>query len=272
MSLSPSHKDAQSPPTEYRLRRSRWDSKEMLKGLTRSAVSLPEEQLAEREGFFWNAMATEYDARNFNRHLSANARNLSPEFLAFKRAWSGDEWNHYVGFRYIYSMLYGRPEGEIAGLVEVALGDFDLIAEFLDDEFKLCLLLAYDEIATSKSYFSEFPLYRALGNPKFLNWFKKVTVDELYHFQNCMEIIRFRHGNRIPEIAETLDSFIKHDLRRNQYERTFVFDHYWYSESFLQSCKELIIAYFQKGLRGAKFATEVEMNGTSPFFNRYTYL
>src|SRR5207248_4393100 len=113
--------------------------------------------ITERKGFFWNAMLTEYDARNFSRHLEINSGKLSPEFLAFKRAWSRDEWNHYIGFRSIYSMLYNRAENELAEQIEIETGDFHLIREFSDDEFKICLLLAYDEIATSKSYFSEFP-------------------------------------------------------------------------------------------------------------------
>jgi hypothetical protein len=169
-------------------------------------------------------------------------------------------------------MLYNRTEHEIASHIENEKGDFRLIKEFSDDEFKICLLLAYDEIATSKSYFSEFPLYRAFGNPTFLYWFKKVTVDELYHFQNCMEIIRYCHPGRIPEIADTIDIFIECDMRRNQYNRTFVFDHYWYSRAFLEHCKELIVTYFKNGLKGANFSTNVEMNNTSSLYNRYTYL
>ena len=263
---------SQVPATNFRLRHRRWDSRECLKGLTKDDISLPDERITEREGFFWNAMVTEYDARNFDRHLAENACKFSPEFLAFRRAWIRDEWNHYIGFRSIYSMLYDRAEDEIAKQVEIETGDFLSIKEFSDDEFKICLLLAYDEIATAKSYFSEFPLYRDLGDSLFLSWFKKVTVDELYHFRNCMEIIRCRHSSRIPEISATIDLFINYDMRRNHYERTFVFDHYWYSPTFLEHCRELVMAYFRDGLKGTKFATRVEMNNASPFYNRYTYL
>jgi hypothetical protein len=274
MLINTPHTNMPQPSSKnLRLRLSHWESREFLQGLTRNDISLPEKVITEREGFFWNAMLTEYDAKNFGRHLlEVNACNLSSEFLAFERAWSRDEWNHYIGFRSIYSMLYNYAENEIATNIENEKGDFRLIKEFSDDEFKICLLLAYDEIATSKSYFSEFPLYRAFGHPVFINWFKKVAVDELYHFMNCMELIRHRHPGRITEIADTIDMFIEYDMRRNQYNRTFVFDHYWYSRAFLEHCRELIVTYFKNGLRGAKFTAMVEMNSASPLYDRYTYL
>jgi hypothetical protein len=259
------------PASPFKLRTARWNSAKVLRGLTKDDVCLSREEVANRKEFLWNAMLTEYDARNLARYLTTRAIRSSPEFLLFKRAWSHDEWNHYLGFRQVYSMLYDEPEDKITEQLEMDSGNFELIAEFLDDEFKVCLVLAYDEIATFKSYLAEFPFYKAL-DMKVFRWFQRVTKDELNHFLNCMEIIRCKHSARSSEIASTIDMFIKWDIERHPYLRTFILDHYWYSQRFLEHCGELIGGYLAKGLKGASFATRVEANEAETIFKRYKYL
>jgi hypothetical protein len=258
-----------SPP--LKLRMARWHSATVLQGLTKEDVCLSGEEVANRKEFLWNAMLTEYDAKNLARYLTTRGIEFSPEFLSFKRAWSRDEWNHYLGFRRIYSTLYGESEEEIAEKLEMDSGDFEPIAEFLDDEFKVCLVLAYDEVATFKSYLAEFPFYTALDMRVF-RWFQRVTRDELNHFLNCMEIIRCKHFTRASEIARTIELFIKWDIKRHPYVRTFVLDHYWYSRKFLEHCGELIGDYLLKGLRGVSFTTRIETNDSEPIFKKYRYL
>jgi hypothetical protein len=248
-----------------------WNSAKVLQGLTKEDICLSGEELSNRKEFLWNAMLTEYDAKNLGRYLTTRDIEFSPTFLSFKRAWSRDEWNHYLGFRQLYSVLYDEPEDKIATQLEMDSGDFESIAKFLDDEFKVCLVLAYDEIATFKSYLAEFPFYTALDRRVF-RWFQKVTRDELNHFLNCMEIIRCNHPTRSSEIASTIDLFIKWDIGRHPYVRTFVLDHYWYSQKFLEHCGELISGYLLKGLRGASFATRIETNDDEMIFNKYKYL
>lgn len=243
----------------------------MLQGLGRGGISLHLEEVAHRKDFLWNAMLTEYDATNLTRYLATKDKNFSSEFHRFKHAWSRDEWNHYLGFRLVYAVLYSEPEGEIAGKLEMESGDFGPIAEFLEDEFSVCLLLAYDEIATLKSYLAEFPFYKAFGDARVFRWFQKVTNDELNHFLNCLEIIRYRYSARISEVKETIDLFIKWDSQRHSYSRTFVLDHYWYSLEFLEHCRELIGDYFVKGLRGANFATKIETDDSEIVSRRYRY-
>jgi hypothetical protein len=258
-----------SPP--LKLRMARWHSATVLEGLTKADVCLSGEEIANRKEFLWNAMLTEYDAKNLAAYLTTRGIEFSPEFLSFKRAWSRDEWNHYLGFRQIYSMLYDEPEDKIAERLEKDSGNFEPIAKFLDDEFKVCLVLAYDEIATFKSYLAEFPFYTALDIQVF-HWFQRVTRDELNHFLNCMELIRCKHSKRISEIAGTIDLFIKWDIARHPYVRTFVLDHYWYSQRFLEHCGELISGYFSKGLRGVSFETQIETDDTEIIFRKYKYL
>ena len=253
------------------LRMAWWTSAKALQGLTKADIRLSSEEVANRKEFLWNAMLTEYDAKNLVRYLTTRDIEFSPEFLSFKRAWSRDEWNHYLGFRQIYSLLYDEPEEKIAAQLEMDSGNFEPIAKFLDDEFKICLVLAYDEIATFKSYLAEFPFYTALDMRVF-RWFQKVTKDELNHFLNCMEIIRCKHSTRVSEIASTIDLFIKWDTGRHPYVRTFVLDHYWYSRRFLEHCGELIGGYLSHGLRGVSFATRIETNDVETIFKKYKYL
>jgi hypothetical protein len=243
----------------------------VLQGLGRGDISLNLEQVRDRKDFLWNAMLTEYDAKNLNRYLAIKDENFSLEFDRFKLAWSRDEWNHYLGFGLVYSVLYSEPEGEIARQLEIESADFDPIAGFFEDEFSICLLLAYDEIATFKSYLAEFPFYRAFGDARVFRWFQRVTNDELNHFLNSLEIIRHRYTARISEVSDTIDLFIKWDAERHSYNRTFVLDHYWYSLEFLEHCKTLIVDYFAKGLRGVNFAAKVETNESERFSMRYTY-
>jgi hypothetical protein len=216
-------------------------------------------------------MLTEYDARNLREYLDAAEIDFSSDFLAFKRSWSRDEWNHYLGFRRIYATLYHESEDEIAKQLEVDHGDFDVIAEYLQDEFQICLLLAYDEIATAKSYLSEFPFYRSFGDQRVFRWFQRVTVDEINHCRNCMEILIARHPQRLAQIPENLDRFIEWDTRKSPYGRTFVLDHYWYSPSFLDHCRRVIAGYLKHGLRGQLVSTKIETSETAPLFARYRY-
>lgn len=255
-----------------KLRVTHWDSIKALDGVERSNIFLPKSEKIRRKDFLWNAMLTEYDAANLDKYLKTQFNAFSDEFLAFENAWRLDEWNHYLGFRRIYSVLYDEPEEEIVERLERNTGDFDPIAEFLDDEFKVILVLAYDEIATFKSYLAEFSFYKTLDNAKIFRWFQKVTNDELNHFQNCMEIIRSKYSTRGLEISHIIDRFIKWDLSRHPYTRTFVFDHYWYSQEFLEHCRRLIDSYVPRGLKGVNFTTRIETNDTADIFERYRYL
>ena len=111
--------------------------------------------------------------------------------------------------------------------------------------FFICLLIAYDEILTTKSYATDHELYLSFGHPAFFEWIKQVTRDEAYHFHNAMEVIRLRHSNRINEIPETIELMLNWDLQKNEYAGTFVLDHDWYSEEFLNWGASVIRNYFK---------------------------
>lgn len=221
-----------------------WDSSTFLIGLNRSDILLTEKFIQEKEEFFLHAAYTEFDAENLCRHLEKMNYDFSPEFLAFEKVWRRDEWNHYLGFRFLYSIMYNQTQEDIAEIIEKRPSDFTSLSAFFKDEFFICLLIAFDEILTTKSYTSEYGLYKSFGHPSFLKWIKAVTRDESYHFYNAMEVIRIRHRRRIHEIPTIIDSFVSYDLNRNGYQGTFVLDHDWYSKEFLEYGANKIKSYF----------------------------
>ena len=124
-----------------------------------------------------------------------------------------------------------------------------MIKGFLEVEFIIYLILAFDEILTTKSYGSEIGLYTSFGCSSISEWFRNVTRDEAYHFKNAMEVIRKNHSEGICEIPRVIDSFIYWDLERNGYDRTFVLGHDFYSKEFHQEGGFLMKNYFDKTIK-----------------------
>lgn len=238
-------KDLHVPHSDFIPKSKNWDSITILGGLTRKDIVLPQSYLEEKRNFFFHAAYTEFDAENFCRHLDTLNNNFSPEFMAFEKLWRKDEQNHYIGFRYIYSIMFDQSIEDVARSIEDRPYDFSRLAAFFKDEFIICVLIAFDEILTTKGYIGEQKLYQSFGNLAFLKWFKTVTRDEVYHFKNIMEVIRIRHFNRIDEIPKILESFINWDIQENEYTGTFVLDHDLYSRDLLQHGASMIKTYFK---------------------------
>ncbi len=221
-----------------------WNSESLIGHIQQNSIKLPTEIILQNQKTFWDNLCSEYDAENFCLFLEENHISLSPEFKAFEFVWRRDEYNHYIGFKRIYSILYGLPFEAIDTELKCRPVDFSPIKVMLGDEFKICLLLAYDEIATTKSYAADYDFYASFGPKELLKWIKLVTRDEAYHFHNCMELIGNRFHHRIAEIPNLVDQFVTWDLARNEYVGTFVLDHENYSADFLQSCASIMKKYF----------------------------
>jgi hypothetical protein len=224
----------------------RWDPQSFLSRFSSPLVTLTRNIVAERASHFWISALTEYHAEHLYRKLEQSRISFSPEFLAFERVWRHDEYQHYLGFRSIYSLVSDKPIEEIAATIEATPADFSSINHFLDDEFKICLVLAYDEIATTKYYADELPAYAKFGDPSFRDWMKNVVLDEFCHFQNCVDIIRLRHRGRIAEVHDLVDQLIAWDKANNEYRNTFALDHFWYSSDFIDHCGQVLKRYISR--------------------------
>jgi len=234
------------PLTDFVPKSIPWDSGRLIGHLDKSKIVLSDDVIAANKPVFWDNLCSEYDAEHFCLYLKQEGFGLSPDFKAFEYVWRRDEYNHYLGFQHIYCTLYDTTVQEVQDRLHQRSTNFEPIRNLLEDEFKTCLLLAYDEIATTKSYAADYDFYRSFGHRNFLKWIKLVTRDEAYHFNNCMEVIGKNHYHRISEIPQLVDQFIEWDVQRHTYEGTFVLDHENYSEDFLVTCGHLMKQYFKK--------------------------
>lgn len=225
-----------------------WHTDELIGQVRRNEIQLDHSIIDEVQHGLWNDLCSEYDAENFCNYLKTSGIPLSEDFKAFEYVWRRDEFNHYLGFRKIYSLLYDIPEEQLKNEVENRPVNFDPLQSMLEDEFKICLLIAYDEIATTKNYASEYEFYASFGPGSFLRWIKNVTRDEAYHFNNCMELIGKNFRNRIDEIPPLVDSFINWDLNGEEYQGTFILDHDgpYFTREVLKACGDTIKNYFYR--------------------------
>lgn len=240
--------DTYPADTDFQPKSIPWSTHELIGQFRRNDILLDNETIAEVKDGLWNDLCSEYDADNFCNYLKESGIRLSADFKSFEYVWRRDELNHYLGFRHIYSLLYDTPENDIIREVESRPVNFDPIRPMLEDEFKICLLIAYDEIATTKNYSSEYEFYDSFGPRNFLRWIKNVTRDEAYHFNNCMELIGKNFKNRIGEIPELVDKFIDWDLNGGEYKGTFVLDHDgpYFTSEVLNSCGTIMKNYFSR--------------------------
>ncbi len=163
------------PLTDFVPKSIPWDSMRLIGHLNQSNIILSEEVIRLNKLIFWGHLCSEYDAENFCLYLKQEGFVLSPEFKAFEYVWRRDEYNHYVGFQHIYCILYDTTAQEVEDMLNQRSTNFEPIKSLLEDEFKTCLLLAYDEIATTKSYVADYDFYQSFGHRNFLKWIKLVT-------------------------------------------------------------------------------------------------
>ncbi len=201
-----------------------WNSLELLLPVRMEDVVLSPEELREAEPQLWKDICAEYDAEHLCIMLEESNLSFSDEFVSFEKVWRRDEYNHYLGFRRIYSLFYGVDELAIVRRLEQRKADFSTIRDYFTDEFKLCLLLAYDELVTVRAFNEDIPFYRALGPAVFNEWIRLVKADEALHYMNALRVAQVRHPHRLAEAEAVLREILYIDLNE-EYHATFVLDH-----------------------------------------------
>jgi len=206
-----------------------WNALDLLRPLTPADFDrLSAAERAEEEPMFWESVCSEYDAENMCLELERRrdaGEVYSPEFWSFEAVWRRDEMNHYVGFRRLHSLIYGISESDIAAQMEQRAADFSAFGEFLTDEFKLCLMLAYDELATTRSYAEDVPFFKSLGHPALATWIERVRGDEALHYLNALRVAQARFPERLDEGPEIIARILDLDLTPGEYRATFILDH-----------------------------------------------
>ncbi len=205
-----------------------WESSVVLRGVTRSEIAVDDRALEQPRQLFEFDMYTEYDSEHFCRYLErrrANGMRFTPEFLAFERVWRRDERNHYLGYRHLLEICGGPSEDESHQRMLERAADFSPIEQYLEDEFTICCVLAYDEIVTANSCRMDFPLFASFGAPRLRKWIRLVARDEAFHFLNVLDVVRLRHAHRIASVPSVLAALRRYDGAGNPYLSTFVMDH-----------------------------------------------
>ncbi|OGT36654.1 MAG: hypothetical protein A3F11_11570 [Gammaproteobacteria bacterium RIFCSPHIGHO2_12_FULL_37_14] len=178
----------------------------------------------ELKEFFWYDLCAEYDAIHLYRELHASRSHYSEDFLNFLEMWYADEQNHAAGFYELYKLLYDVNDEFIKQELQARTADFSEMREFLEDEFKLCVLFAYDEFASVMTYKKDL-FYHEFGLLEFVTWIRNVLSDEALHFGNLVRLIRFKYLHRLHETREILLKIAEIEQQRKPYQATFLFDH-----------------------------------------------
>lgn len=172
----------------------------------------------------WHSLATEYDARHLSAFLRQEALPLSPAFWALERAWADDERNHCQALTWLYSRLYGDAESTIAARLSARQPDFSLLAPLLRDEFCLCVVLAFDELASTRAYARDVAIYTRLGTPA-ATLLRLAARDEMLHCRNAVDLLLCLHSDRLAEASAIIDAVIAHDTSPQfSYRATFLLD------------------------------------------------
>jgi hypothetical protein len=225
-----------------------WRSHEVLSKISSGlAASEESERVLRRsrprhtvQSLLWHEICSEYDARRLSECLLANIKDLSPEFLAFQKCWLADESNHFDGFSIIYSALFGgTPESIVEGIQGRPIDLTRL--DFINDEFSVCVLLAYDELVTAQAFKVEFPIYDLLNSAGVSEWIRLVQSDEIYHGVGAVKVILKNHSHRLGDVSSLLDRIALFDSDQETYGGAFVLDHQGVEMAFITKAKKSVL-------------------------------
>lgn len=231
-----------------------WEALELLAPLTSASFRLNADERAAFEPLIWDDLCSEYDAEHLCLELERLAdagTRYSAELWSFERVWRRDEYNHYRGFQRLYALLYDADEDHVAARLHQRAADFSGFGAYLTDEFKLCLMLAYDELCTTRAYANDVPFYQSLGDPIFVTWVERVRGDEARHYLNALRVAQTRHRDRLAEAPAIIADILATDLATSDYRGTFILDHHGpsYSPDLLRAVAATLAAVIQRPWR-----------------------
>lgn len=208
---------------KYQPHRKPWNAELLLGQIDPSTVNLDPDTRDHLRTFLWYDLCAESDSANLYAELCARGP-YSNAFNVFLDAWYADEKNHAQGFAMLHEILFGEHRRAAMSRARARPSDFSLLADFLDDEFKLSVLFAYDEFASVMTYEKDV-FYRELGSPIFVDWIRRVRADEALHFGNLVKLLQTFHAHRFAEVPQTLRQILRIENDHHEYQGTFLFDH-----------------------------------------------
>lgn len=170
------------------------------------------------------------------------------------RLWRRDEIDHTIGFAKVHAAIYGEDERAILAGLSSRRAEFGPLERFLRDELSLCLLLAYDELATTRSYARDWrEVYPRLHCAQVTRWIQRVAADEARHYRNLLDVLATEHAAQLGRVPAILDDILTADLERPRYQATFALDHDdpgIFPATDLQECRARVgrdVAALQRG-------------------------
>lgn len=200
----------------------RWYSDEMFSGITKEEILLDDKNLNKYHDFMLHHLQAESDSTNLYNELLK--RSPSKDLMKFLSVWHVEEKNHANGYYAMLRILFNENEQDLRQKIEETAYDFTCLEEFLSDEFKLCVLFAYDEYATTLDY-RKNTFYSLFGPIAFVNWINLVICDEARHFVNAVKLIHHKHRHRVRETRGVLEKILEVESSLINYQYTFLFDH-----------------------------------------------
>lgn len=184
----------------------------------------------EHEPRVFQDLVAEYDARLLEAELLTRATGLSVPFREFLSAWAADEKKHTDALDRLYRGAFDADREPLLGRLRARRGDFAPLASFLDDEFKLGVMLAYDEAMSTHGYGADIAFYESLGrsdaqSSAFAQVLRELKNDEATHYKNAVELLALRHRGRGGEVAPVMEQIVAHDAAQEEYRATFLLDH-----------------------------------------------
>ncbi len=212
-----------------------WSAVDLFEKVTSADIILDTYQRNQYREFLLCDLRAESDSYNLYNEIKARY-TYSDEFNRFLEAWYIDEMNHAAGFRKIIHLLFGEDENVLQSTMLERKADFSKIRHFFEDEFKLCVLFAYDEHASTLTYRKD-TFYKSFGPPEFIEWITRLASDEARHFGNAVRLIHHKYRNRLSETPNIMQDILSFENSGESYKATFLFDHD--GEHFLLDSDEL---------------------------------
>ena len=145
--------------------------------------------------------------------LTAFADKWDAQFPTISQIWLR-HWENVTPFfdyppeiRKVIHLLFGDCEDDLQSTMRARKADFLGLRHFFEDEFKLCVLFAYDEHASTMTYRKD-TFYKSFGPSEFIEWITRLTGDEARHFGNVVRLIHHKYQNRLSETPDVMQEIL----------------------------------------------------------------
>jgi hypothetical protein len=161
-----------------------WRVEDLFSNINPSDILLNEHEKKRLLSLFIADMSVEYDAKKLFNFITNNLK-ISQELEHLLKPWQYEELKHADAFRKIIIIIYQIDEQMLLNDLQKRTCNFKPYENILDDEFKICVLLAYDECSTTIAYRKD-SFYQHMGPDAFKKWHRFVIADEARHLKNAV--------------------------------------------------------------------------------------